>query len=89
MNVPEITAFKAHMETLKSKGYLIDWELPYENLLTRLNAAIFFAKASTNHTITDIWKELEIYPELRIEENEDKNLSQLELRISFKDGQKR
>ncbi len=41
-NVPEINLVKEHLDKLKSAGFINEWELPYENLLTRLTAAIFF-----------------------------------------------
>lgn len=89
MNVPEIQKFKEHLEVLKSKNYLTDWEIPYENLLTRLDAAFFFVTLTANKTIADIRLELKNYPDLHIEENVDENLSQLDFRISFSNGQKR
>jgi hypothetical protein len=42
MHVPEIIEVKDLLQSLKSNNDLKDWELPYENLLTRRSAAIFF-----------------------------------------------
>jgi hypothetical protein len=41
-NVPEIRNVKQQLENLKTKGLLKEWEIPYENILTRLTAAVFF-----------------------------------------------
>ena len=42
MHVKEIAEVKDRLDHLKERGMLENWELPYENLLTRLDASIFF-----------------------------------------------
>ena len=89
-NVPEIIAVKRKMESLKEKGLVADWELPYENLLSRLTAAIFFLTPAKHVNATAIWDELQSgdrtgYPDdrLRYRLNEEKKLSRLEWRVEF------
>ena len=54
-NVPEIKAVKKHLEELKEKGLVSEWELPYENILTRLTAAIFFLTPKDDSKLEEIW----------------------------------
>ena len=42
MNVPEIQQIKNKLEELQDRATIANWELPYENILTRLDAATFF-----------------------------------------------
>lgn len=83
MNVPEIQAVKKHLEDLKEKGLVAAWELPYENILTRLTAAIFFLTPSDDSKLEEIWKELDKHPRLTYRLNEEKKLSQLIWRVEF------
>ncbi len=85
-NVPEIKAVKRHLEELKEKGFVKYWELPYENILTRLTAAIFFITPTEESCLDKIWKELEIHKMLQYRLNEEKKLSQLEWRVEFNKG---
>ena len=85
-NVPEIKAVKKHLEGLKEKGLVKEWELFYENILARLIAAIFFLTPTDGSKIEEIWKELEVHKMLLYRLNEDKNLSQLEWRVEFNKG---
>ncbi len=83
MNVPEIQAVKKHLEELKEKGLVAEWELPYENILTRLTAAIFFLTPKDDSKLEEIWKELDKHPRLTYRLNEEKKLSQLVWRVEF------
>jgi hypothetical protein len=85
-NVPEIIKVKNHLKQLQEKGMINDWELPYENILTRLTAAIFFLSPSNESYLDEIWKELEIHKMLQYRLNEEKKLSQLEWRVEFNKG---
>ena len=85
-NVPEIKAVKKHLDELHEKGLVQEWELPYENLLTRLTAAIFFLTPVDDSKLDDIWKELDNHPRLISRLNEEKKLSQLEWRVEFNKG---
>ncbi len=86
MNVPAITEVKEHLENLKEKGLVKAWELPYENLLTRLTAAIFFLDATEESGLEEVWKELDKHPMLTYRKNEEQKLSKLEWRVEFNKG---
>ena len=85
MNVPEITKVKDHLDDLKNRGHIREWELPYENLLTRLSAAIFFlnATAQSDQVLGKIWQELGRYENFSFRFNEEKKLSEMKYRITF------
>jgi len=83
MNVPEIQEVKKHLDELKGKGLVKEWELPYENILTRLTAAIFFLSPVDDSKLDEIWKELDKHPVLTYRLNEEKKLSQLVWRVEF------
>ncbi len=83
MNVPAITEVKNHLDELKGKGLIKVWELPYENLLTRLTAAIFFLDVTDESKLDEIWKELDKHPMLIYRKNEEQKLSKLEWRVEF------
>ncbi len=81
MEVKEITEVKNLLTRLKNEKMVQEWELPYENLLTRLSAAIFFI---TPHIDSEnIWTEFQKYPNFNYRENIEKKLSQLKYRIEF------
>lgn len=82
-NIPEIKAVKGHLDQLKAKGLIEAWEIPYENVLTRLTAAIFFLTPSNPSNLNEIWKELETHKMLMYRLNEKKELSELEWRVEF------
>lgn len=86
MYVPEIQEVKKHLDDLKEKGLLTDWELPYENILTRLTAAIFFLTPTDESKLDEIWKELGEHPMLQYRLNEERKLSQLLWRVEFNKG---
>lgn len=83
MHVPEIIEVKKHLDELKEKGLVSEWELPYENILTRLTAAIFFLTPTDDSKLDEIWKELDKHPRLTYRLNEEKKLSQLVWRVEF------
>ena len=83
MNVPEIQEVKKHLDKLKDQGLVKEWELPYENILTRLTAAIFFLTPVDESKLEEIWKELDKHPRLTYRLNEEKKLSELEWRVEF------
>ncbi len=83
MHVPEIIEVKKHLDELKEKALVKEWELPYENILTRLTAAIFFLTPTDDSKLEEIWKELDKHPRLTYRLNEEKKLSQLVWRVEF------
>jgi hypothetical protein len=85
-NSPDIRSVKQHLGELKEKGLIQEWELPYENLLTRLTAAIFFLTPAKESAIGEIWKELGTHEMLQYRPNEEKKLSRLEWRVEFNKG---
>ena len=58
-DIKEIKQLKECLEGMKVKGWINEWELPYENLLTRLSAAIVFIKPSNDDFISKIIETLE------------------------------
>jgi hypothetical protein len=86
MHVPEIIEVKKHLDELKDKGLVKEWELPYENILTRLTAAIYFLAPTDESKLDEIWKELDKHPMLQYRLNEERKLSQLEWRVEFNKG---
>ncbi len=85
-NIPEIVNVKQELDKLKKQGLIESWELPYENLLTRLTAAIFFLNSSSEDKIEDVWKKLSEFPMFTYRENTEKKLSQLNWRVEFNKG---
>jgi hypothetical protein len=83
MNVPEIREVKDLLATLKSKGLVSEWELPYENLLTRRSAAIFFVTPADEGKSIQIWNALEGFKDFSVRTNTERKLSQLRYRITF------
>jgi hypothetical protein len=83
VNVPEIQEVKTCLEALKGKGLIKEWELPYENILTRLTAAIFFLTPADDSKLDGVWSELGKYPRLVYRQNEDKKLSEMSWRVEF------
>lgn len=82
-HIPEIIAVKNKLESLKQQDVVTQWELPYENLLTRLTAAIFFLDCKSEEAAQRAWNELTAFPLFRQRENTEKKLSQLKYRVEF------
>lgn len=88
MRVPEIIAVKDQLEAMKEKGLLTAWELPYENLLTRKNAAIFFFTPAGEDALRQVVAELEQQEDFSYRPNEEKKLSDLAYRLTFSKEEK-
>ena len=82
-NVPDIQFVKQQLNELKSKGLVKEWEIPYENSLTRLTAAIFFLTPTEESVLPEIWRELATHRSLQYRLNESNKLSGLQWRVSF------
>ena len=82
-NVPQIIEMKHKLEILKEKNLIAHWELPYENLLTRLDAAIFFLSPKEAVDLSKIWEALNDTPGFEYKENCEKLLSQLPWQVTF------
>jgi len=83
-NIPEIIEVKKHLDSMKQTGLIKEWELPYENLLTRRSAAIFFLTPVSPDSREAIWQQLNRYENFTQNENAEKLLSQLDYQIEFK-----
>ena len=88
MYVKEINEIKKQLENMRSKGLIESWSLPYENLLTRLSAAVFFLTPVKDDVEIAIWKELGKYEHFSFRLNNDKKLSDLMYRITFNKDEK-
>ena len=88
MHVPEIIEVKEHLEQLKVDGKVSNWELPYENILTRRSAAIFFVEFPPEAGREIVWKELEKYEDFSYRENTELKLSSLAYRVTFSEEEK-
>jgi hypothetical protein len=85
-SVREIQSVKDLMNKLVEAGYVKEWEIPYENILTRLSAAIFFLTPVREEYIDGIWEELGKQNHCQYRLNEEKNLSRLQWRVEFNKG---
>jgi hypothetical protein len=83
MKVKDIIEVKDHLQDLKERGLINSWELPYENILTRRSAAIFFFTPTSEGHVAAISLELEKYENFAFRINEEKKLSQLQYRVTF------
>jgi hypothetical protein len=88
MFVPEINAVKNHLSELTDQGVIAAWELPYENILTRLSAALFFLTPTDEASLSRVAAELEAYSNFSYRLNEEKQLSQLKYRVTFSQEEK-
>jgi hypothetical protein len=83
LNIPEIIKVKNRLMELQAVGLVKEWELPYENLLTRLPAAIFFLTPNGEDKMAAIIEALKEYPNFNCRDNIEKSLSLLKYRITF------
>lgn len=88
MHVPDIIEVKELLEELKDKRLIDSWELPYENLLTRRSAAIFFVTPAGAEHEDPIWNALAKYDNFSFRPNAEKKLSDLRYRITFSQEEK-
>ena len=85
MYVPEIIEVKENFEMLKQQGFILKWELPYENLLTRRSAAIFFftPSSTTEDNMNKVISQLSKYPNFSFRSNTEKKISTMDYRVTF------
>lgn len=88
MNKPEIEKVKNLLESLKHRSLVAEWELPYENLLTRLTAAIFFINPVDDIDMSSIWAEFKEYEYLSYRINTEGLLSKMKYRMTFNKEEK-
>ncbi len=91
MHVPEIIEVKEVLDNMVSQNLITSWELPYENLLTRRDAAIFFLTPheNTKTNLDLIWNQLSNFEDFSYRENTEKELSNLSHRITFSKSEKK
>jgi hypothetical protein len=83
MNIPDIVQVKGTLEKLKEQNLLAGWELPYENLLTRLTAALFFIDPADGVDLNHIWREFQGYADFNYSANTERKLSAMKYRLTF------
>ncbi len=83
MKVAEIIEVKELLNSLQATGIIADWELPYENLLTRRSAAIFFLTPADPAALHQVWDQLSRYDQFSYRLNDEKKLSAMPFRITF------
>ncbi|SHJ86877.1 hypothetical protein SAMN02745163_02760 [Clostridium cavendishii DSM 21758] len=83
-NVLDIIEVKQDLDQMKLNDIVRDWEIPYENLLTRRSVAVFFLTPSDEKKLSEIWNQLSKYEDFHYRENTEKILSNLDYRIEFK-----
>ena len=88
MYVPEIIEVKDHLETMRSNGLIKEWELPYENLLTRRSAAIFFFTPAESNVMDGILSDLSKFEHFSYRTNKEMKLSKLAYRVTFNKEEK-
>ncbi len=91
MYIPEIIEVKNRLDNLKNRELISEWELPYENLLTRRSAAIFFLNTAeeSNENLEKIWQELEEYENFSYRINKEMELSKMKFRITFSEEERK
>lgn len=82
-NVPEIQEVKHHLEELKRQGVLSHWELPYESILTKRSAALFFLSFEKEEMREKGWEVLSEINGFNCGVNKDKNISTLNWKVQF------
>ena len=87
MHVPEIIEVKNVLSDLQTKGTISAWELPYENLLTRRSAAIFFFSAD-HKKLEKASAILAGFENFSLRANSEKKLSTLDYRVTFSKEEK-
>lgn len=83
--VPEIQQVKQQLEMLEKKGIIQSWELPYENLLTRLSAALFFVTPTGD--MQQVLDAIKTQPTVCCEKNDKHSLSDLEYCLFFQQAE--
>ena len=84
--VPQIIAVKEQLDRLQQQDLIRAWELPYEELLTRLSAAVFFLTPAPGSDPGRIAEALAVDKKPVWRPNAEKMLSQLEWRLEFKEA---
>ena len=89
MYVPEIDEMKKKLDRLKEEGLIAEWELPYENLLTRLSAGIFFLTPMGDVQPGRVWEAFSGDKDFSFRDNREQRLSKLTYRVTFSPEEKK
>jgi len=81
--VPEIIEVKRELDQLVADGEVARWELPYENILTRLNAALFYVEFVASQPSDEAWRRISCHGDLCFGLNADRVLSDLPYWFGF------
>lgn len=82
-NIEEIKEIKSLLIEMTEGGVLQCWELPYENILTRREAALFFFTPKTEQALEVVRDRLASCGDSKIEKNTDKTISMMSHRLRF------
>jgi hypothetical protein len=82
-NVYEIKAVKDRLSRLQEEGLVRAWELPHEDILSRLTAAVFFVTPSAGMDPEQLCDRLNGFAGPFCSLNDDKRLSQLDWKLEF------
>lgn len=85
-NIPEIQEIKEKLGNLEQVGLIDAWELPYENLFTRLDAAIFFLSPTNESEVEKIWGAINEVGNVNYQRNEKQLLSKLPWQFQIDEG---
>ena len=83
-NIPGIVSVKEKLVELESLGYIKQWELPYERLLTKLDAAIFYIAPNDGYDLEAIGVQLNKVCKCDFQKNVNGKLSALPYEIKCK-----
>ena len=84
--VPEIHEVNKLFESLKNEGFIDVWHLPFENVMTRLAACIFFFTPTDESKLEAVWKKFGEILNFYYRRNEEKKMSSLDWRVEFNEG---
>ena len=83
MYTPEINDLKNHLESLKSRNLLKDWNLPNESKAERCRTVTFFVTPINEKTLLEIIQEFDKYENLRCIINTMEKSTESAYKISF------
>lgn len=83
-NISEIKEVKAIFHQLMCDKLILQWEIPLENILTRLIGAHFFFEPRDDQSIEQILGYFADYDNVDYEENKSKNMSEMKYILVFK-----
>lgn len=79
--VDELICIKKRLAKLQEQGVVLEWELPYENLLTRKNAAIIYLNTECEENLERIILQIRDFGNWRFELNQNETMSSMKYKI--------